>query len=45
MNLDTIIYYAKKIYSNKLIYLDNYKPDIKNSSNFACFKIPEIEKE
>ena len=32
MNIDTIIYYAKKIYSSKLEYLDDYKPNVKNSS-------------
>lgn len=45
MSIEVLNYYALKIYSNKLIALPNIKPNTKNAKQYACFKIPDDEKE
>lgn len=45
MSLETLVYYAHKIYSSKLVYLPKMKPETKNRNKYACFKIPEEDKE
>lgn len=45
MQIESLIYYAQKIYSDKLTFLPNIKPNTKNAKKFACFKIPDDEKE
>ncbi len=41
----TIKYYAKRIYSDKLVYLPNIQPKSHKHKKFVCFKIPENDKD
>lgn len=45
MNLETIVYYAKQIYSEQLEFIPDIKPNVQDAGKYACFKMPEEEKE